>query len=97
VEAPYARHVYHVYAVRVKNRDKVQEGLQARGIQTGIHYPIPVHLQKAYQGIGFAQGDLPVTEQAAKELLSLPMFPELEQSQILEVCDAIRQETGRGA
>jgi dTDP-4-amino-4,6-dideoxygalactose transaminase len=96
LEAPDVRHVYHVYAIRVQNRDKVQEGLQARGIQTGIHYPIPVHLQKAYQGSGFAQGDLPVTEQAAKELLSLPMFPELEQSQISEVCDAIRQETGRG-
>ena len=95
VEAPYARHVYHVYGVRIPNRDAVQEALQAREIQTGIHYPIPVHMQKAYREFGFGEGDLPVTEKAAKELLSLPMFPELERSQVEEVCAAIRQEVGR--
>lgn len=96
VEAPYARHVYHVYGVRLPNRDAVQEALQARQIQTNIHYPIPVHLQKAYQEFGFGEGDLPVTEKAAAELLSLPMFPELERSQVEEVCAAIRQEVARG-
>jgi dTDP-4-amino-4,6-dideoxygalactose transaminase len=93
VEADYARHVYHVYGVRLPHRDAIQSALQARGIQTGIHYPVPVHLQKAYQEFGFAEGDLPVTETAATELLSFPMFPELERSQIEQVCDAIRQET----
>jgi len=95
VEAPYARHVYHVYGVRIPDRDAVQEALQAREIQTGIHYPIPVHMQKAYREFGFGGGDLPVTEKAAAELLSLPMFPELERSQVEEVCDAVRQEVGR--
>ena len=95
VEAPYARHVYHVYGVRVPNRDAVQEALQAREIQTNIHYPIPVHMQKAYQEFGYGEGDLPVTEMAAKELLSLPMFPELERGQVEEVCAAIRQEVAR--
>lgn len=96
VQAPYARHVYHVYAIRIPCRDAVQEGLQARGIQTGIHYPIPVHLQKAYQGLGVSYGDLPVTELAASQLLSLPMFPELKQCQVEDVCDAIRQELDCG-
>jgi dTDP-4-amino-4,6-dideoxygalactose transaminase len=95
VEAPYARHVYHVYGVRIPNRDAVQAALQAREIQTGIHYPIPVHMQKAYQEFGFGAGDLPVTENVSAELLSLPMFPELERSQVEEVCDALLKEVGR--
>jgi dTDP-4-amino-4,6-dideoxygalactose transaminase len=97
VEAPYARHVYHVYGVRIPNRDAVQAALQAREIQTGIHYPIPVHMQKAYQEFGFGAGDLPVTEKVSAELLSLPMFPELERSQVEEVCDALRKEVGLAA
>ncbi len=95
VQADYARHVYHVYAVRIPGRDAIQEALQARGIQTAIHYPIPVHLQKAYTEFGYSEGDLPVTEQAAKELLSLPMFPELTQDQVAEVCEVLREEIGR--
>ena len=91
VEEPYARHVYHVYAIRTQNRDGLQALLQDRGIQTGIHYPIPVHMQKAYSELGFAEGDLPISEKAAKEQLSLPMFPELTEAQIEAVCTAIRQ------
>ena len=94
VAAPYARHVYHVYAVRTPQRDALQEGLQSRQIQTGIHYPIPVHLQKAYSEFGFGEGDLPVTEKAASELLSLPMFAELQRTQIETVCDAVREIVG---
>lgn len=90
-----ARHVYHVYGVRISSRDAIQDALQARDIQTGIHYPIPVHLQKAYRELGYSAGDFPVTEQASTELLSLPMFPELERDQIEEVCDAVRQEVAR--
>jgi dTDP-4-amino-4,6-dideoxygalactose transaminase len=95
VQADYARHVYHVYAVRIPERDAIQEALQARGIQTAIHYPIPVHLQKAYKEFGYSRGDLPVTEQAATELLSLPMFPELRRNQVAEVCEVLREEIGR--
>lgn len=91
VEMPYARHVYHVYAVRSPKRDLLQESLQAQGIQTGIHYPIPVHLQKAYSGFGYGPGDFPVTERASKELLSLPMFAELQEHQIKAVCAAVRE------
>ena len=91
VEMPYAKHVYHVYAIRTPRRDLLQESLQAQGIQTGIHYPIPVHLQKAYADFGYGVGDLPVTEQASNELLSLPMFAELQEPQIEAVCAAVRE------
>ena len=89
VEMPYARHVYHVYALRTAAREALQNTLQAQNIQSGIHYPIPVHLQTAYSEFGNGKGTLPVTEQAADELLSLPMFPELQEDQIKAVCEVI--------
>ena len=91
VQEVYARHVYHVYGIRIPGRDAVQKALQAREIQTGIHYPIPVHLQKAYREYGYADGDLPVTEQAARELLSLPMYAELKRNQVADVCGALKE------
>jgi dTDP-4-amino-4,6-dideoxygalactose transaminase len=81
----YSRHVYHVYAVRVADRDQVQEGLYAAGIATSIHYPVPVHLQKAYAELGYRRGDLPVTESAADQFLSLPIYSELQPDQVAEV------------
>ena len=77
----YARHVYHVYAVQCDNRDELQKRLAAAGIQTGVHYPIPIHLQPAYASLGYKPGDLPVTEQLSERVLSLPMFPELSHDQ----------------
>src|SRR5690606_38426241 len=73
---PYQRHVYHVYAIRTTQRQAWQEALNARGIQTGIHYPFPVHLLPAYSDLGYKSGDFPHAERAAAEVLSLPMFPE---------------------
>ena len=87
---PHARHVYHVYAVRSRERDALQSYLQTRGIQTGIHYPIPVHLQKAYADLGYRKGDFPHSERAATEVLSLPMYPELSSTAIEQVAQAIR-------
>ena len=92
VEEPYARHVYHVYAIQAPNRDGLQSSLQHHDIQTGVHYPIPVHMQKAYAEYGFGEGDLPVTERAAKEQLSLPMFAEVTEAQIQEVCRVIHEQ-----
>jgi dTDP-4-amino-4,6-dideoxygalactose transaminase len=83
-------HNYHLFVVRVKNRDAVQLTLKEKGIQTGIHYPIPIHLQEAYAG-KWKQGDFPVAEKLAPELLSLPMFAELTESQITEVCSALKE------
>jgi dTDP-4-amino-4,6-dideoxygalactose transaminase len=89
VEASYAQHVYHLYVVRVQDRDGLQEHLKSRGVSTGIHYPIPVHLQEAYRYLGYQKGDFPITERYAEEILSLPMYPELTEEQIQYVVQAI--------
>jgi dTDP-4-amino-4,6-dideoxygalactose transaminase len=86
----YARHVYHIYAVRTAHRQRWQEALQARGIQTGIHYPFPVHLLPAFADLGYSNGDFPHSERAAKEVLSLPMFPEITSGQVQTVAEAVR-------
>ena len=90
-EMPYARHVYHVYAVRTSQRDALQQALRAQGIHTGIHYPIPLHLQEAHADLGYRSGDFPCSEQAASEVLSLPMFAELSSAQQERVAVAVRQ------
>lgn len=90
VEAPERRHVYHVYAVRTPQREALQARLNAAKIGNGIHYPIPVHLQKCLAHLGHRPGDFPVTEKAAAEVLSLPMFPELTAAQQSEVAAAAR-------
>jgi dTDP-4-amino-4,6-dideoxygalactose transaminase len=89
VEAPGNRHVYHVYAVLTEQRQALAESLNARGIQTGIHYPIPVHLLPAYSDLGYKSGDFPVSERTASQELSLPMFPEMTKDQIAEVSAAV--------
>jgi dTDP-4-amino-4,6-dideoxygalactose transaminase len=77
----WAKPVYHLYVVRVANREELQNHLAEAHIGTGIHYPIPLHLQKAYSALGYQQGDFPVTERVSKEILSLPMYPGLNQAQ----------------
>jgi len=91
-EAPYARHVFHVYAVRTGDRQALQRTLQANGVGSGIHYPIPVHLQPAYADLGYAAGAFPESERAADQVLSLPMYPELTHTKLEMVAAAIRQE-----
>ncbi len=95
VQSPVAlrhnRHVYHVYAVRAAQRDDLQQRLQEQGIQTGIHYPIPVHLQEAYRDPACRKGDLPCSELVANEVLSLPMYAELSDADIDAVCTALPQ------
>jgi dTDP-4-amino-4,6-dideoxygalactose transaminase len=85
------RHVYHIYAIRTVNRQAWQDALLAQGIQTGIHYPTPVHLLPAFADLGYHAGQFPHSEQAAREVLSLPMFPELKAAQCEEVARAVRQ------
>lgn len=77
VEAADRRHVYHVYAIKSRDRDGLQRALSAEGIQSGLHYPIPVHLQKAHADLGYQAGDFPISEAAAREVLSLPIYPEM--------------------
>jgi dTDP-4-amino-4,6-dideoxygalactose transaminase len=90
IEMSYARHVYHIYAVRTKNRHALQCVLKAAGIETGIHYPFPVHLLPAYADLGYCKGDFPRAEEAAAQVLSLPMHPELQHVQVDAVMNAIR-------
>ena len=92
VEAGYARHVYHVYAVRCRSRDRILQAMARRGIACGIHYPVPVHLQEAYRFLGYTKGSFPVAEQCAEEFLSLPMFPELSADQIQAVSSGVKAE-----
>ena len=93
-EPAWSRPVYHLYVVRTKERDRLQGELTRAGIGTGIHYPVPVHLVKAYKFLGFERGDFPVAERAAAEVLSLPMFPELTPEQQRIVTNAVRQHVG---
>jgi dTDP-4-amino-4,6-dideoxygalactose transaminase len=93
---PYARHVHHIYAVRSSQRRVWHETLRTRGIQTGIHYPIPVHLLPAFADLGYQAGQFPHAEQAANEVLSLPMFPELTPAQCEEVVSSIRILSSEG-
>jgi dTDP-4-amino-4,6-dideoxygalactose transaminase len=90
-EAGYAKHVYHIYAIRCKNRDVLMKSLEKMDIHCGIHYPVPVHLQEAYHFLGYKEGSLPVAETSAKEFISLPMYPELSGEQIGYVCDQLNK------
>ncbi|MBI1619229.1 DegT/DnrJ/EryC1/StrS family aminotransferase [Aquamicrobium zhengzhouense] len=88
-EAVGRRHVYHVYAIRRPSREFLRARLDDAGVSTGLHYPVPVHLQLAHADLGYARGDFPVSETAAAEVLSLPMYPELTSEQIIQVVDAV--------
>jgi dTDP-4-amino-4,6-dideoxygalactose transaminase len=96
VEAAYAKHVYHIYAVRVSDRDQRLRQLADRGVACGIHYPIPIHLQQAYAGLGLRVGSFPVAERCAQEVLSLPMFPELTLGQIQTVVSELKAVVSMG-
>jgi dTDP-4-amino-4,6-dideoxygalactose transaminase len=85
------RHVYHVYAIRVQERDEVMRLLGEKGIGCGVHYPIPVHLQEAYRSLGYGRGDFPIAERCAAEFISLPMFPELTSEQLEIVVQAVQE------
>jgi dTDP-4-amino-4,6-dideoxygalactose transaminase len=90
VEAEYAKHVYHIFAVRVQERDELMQLLERDGIGCGIHYPVPVHLQEAYASLGHRKGSFPVSERTSSEFVSLPMFPELTDAQIDRVVEAVK-------
>jgi dTDP-4-amino-4,6-dideoxygalactose transaminase len=87
---PHITPIYHIYCLRAQARDKLKQHLKARGVETGIHYPIPLHLQPVYQNLGYRVGDFPHTEKAASEILSLPMYPELTDAQVEQIVDAVK-------
>jgi dTDP-4-amino-4,6-dideoxygalactose transaminase len=94
-----AYHVYHQYTIRVSHRDAVQEELKSRGIASTVYYPLPLHLQPVFKDLGYKLGDFPESEKAAREALSLPMFPELKPSEqdcvVEELCDILESYAGR--
>jgi len=96
-EAAYGRHVYHIYPIRVRERNEIMRLLQEKGIGCGIHYPVPIHLQEAYRGLGYGRGAFPVSEQTCAEFISLPMFPELTQTQVKLVVDSVGESLTAGA
>ena len=91
IEEEHAKHVYYMYEIKTNKRDELIRLLKEKGISTGIHYPISLHLQPALKFLGYKQGDFPVAEKTAKEILSLPMFPELSEEQIKYVAEAIKE------
>ena len=95
VQTPYVdkncQHSYHLYVIQVKQRDKLFEFLHKNEVMAGIHYPIPLHLQKAYKHLGYKKGDFPVTEKLAKIILSLPMYPELSEQKIKFIANKIKE------
>ncbi len=96
-EAAYGRHVYHIYSVQVRERDEMMRFLEGKGIGCGIHYPVPIHLQQAYENLGYGEGAFPVSEQICSAFLSLPMFPELRQPQLELVVESVRESLAVGA
>jgi dTDP-4-amino-4,6-dideoxygalactose transaminase len=97
VEMPGRRHVYHIFPIRVAQRDALIEDLTSHGVGTGIHYPVPVHLQECYQALGHGEGSFPVAERCAREFVSLPMFPELTEDQVSYVAQAVKKSVTRAA
>lgn len=89
-EASYGKHVYHIFTVRVKNRDAVLEGLKQAHIQAAVHYPVPLHLQEVYEVLGYKRGDFPVAEAVAKDVLCLPIFPHMKIEQIKYVVKTLK-------
>ena len=95
-EAPYAESAYHLYVVRHPRRDELKQHLEANKVGCALHYPLPLHLQKCYASLGYKEGDFPVAEKAARQCLSLPIYPELTEEQIQRVAEVIRDFFRRG-
>ena len=95
--APYARHVYHIYAIRVRERDEFMRSMAAQGIGCGVHYPVPLHQQEAYRSLGYQPESFPVATRCAGEFVSLPMFPELTSGQVEWVVGAAKEAVATAA
>jgi dTDP-4-amino-4,6-dideoxygalactose transaminase len=93
-EADYAYHIYHQYTVQVDERDKLQKFLVEKGVGTAVHYPIGLHLQEAYSLLGYREGDFPNCDRASRRVISLPMFPEIEDSEVKYICESIKEFFG---
>jgi len=95
VEMPYAHHVYHLYVIQADDREQLRKDLNAAGVETGLHYPGPLHLQEAYKFLGYTKGDFPVCERLADRILSLPMFPDITREQVEYVVSVVKESQCR--
>ena len=93
-EPDWSKAVYHLYVIRTRNREALQAHLAESGIASGLHYPIPLHLQNAYKTLGYKEGDFPVSEEAAREIVSLPMYPGLTVESQRRVAEEIARWSG---
>ncbi|TZE83086.1 DegT/DnrJ/EryC1/StrS family aminotransferase [Calorimonas adulescens] len=95
IKTPYkikeAKHIYHLYCIQCENREIIMQKLKERGIATGIYYPVPLHLQKAYTNLGYRQGDLPVAEDLCKKIFAIPMFPEITDNEINYISEVLHE------
>jgi len=91
VEAADTRSAHHVYPLFTEQRDGLRAYLHAEGISTGVHYPIPVHMQRGFNNLGYKEGDLPHTERVCREVLSVPMYPELASETVVKIADSVKQ------
>jgi dTDP-4-amino-4,6-dideoxygalactose transaminase len=94
--AANALHVYHIYAIRVRDRDELMRQLADKGIGSGVHYPVPIHLQEAYRSLRYGPGAFPIAERCAREFVSLPMFPELTSAQLEVVIQGVKEAVAGG-
>jgi dTDP-4-amino-4,6-dideoxygalactose transaminase len=95
-KADYGKHVYHIYAVRIKKRNKVLEGLVAAGISAAVHYPVPLHLQPVYRSLGYRRGDFPVAERVCRDVLCLPIHPHITEKQVAFVAQTLKRLVKHG-
>jgi dTDP-4-amino-4,6-dideoxygalactose transaminase len=96
LEAEYAQSAWHLYVVRHPQRDELKKHLEANHVGCALHYPLPLHLQKAYAHLGYKQGDFPIAEKAARECLSLPIYPEMTDAQIQRVAEVVNEFFKKG-
>ncbi|MCL6471235.1 MAG: DegT/DnrJ/EryC1/StrS family aminotransferase [Firmicutes bacterium] len=87
----HVKHVYHLYIIKVPNRERIETALKENGIGHGVYYPVPLHLQEVYKDLGYTEGDLPVSEAASKQTIAIPLYPELEESDMEIIADIIKR------
>jgi dTDP-4-amino-4,6-dideoxygalactose transaminase len=90
-QMPYGKHVYHLYVIRHPDRDGLKAYLEEEGVTTMIHYPVPIHFQEAYKDLNYTSGSFPVAEQLSKEILSLPIFPQLKDEEIDRIIEVVNR------
>jgi dTDP-4-amino-4,6-dideoxygalactose transaminase len=91
LEKPHRKHIFHLYVVMVPDRADFMRFMKDRGVDTGLYYPVPLHLQEVYKGLGYVKGDMPISEDYSDHMVALPCYPELTQEEQQEVIQAVKE------